>query len=167
MTDPGWYADPHGQAAYRYWDGSQWTGQTSAAPGPQPPAAGSAPPPPPPQKKKRGTPTAVKVALGIVLGFGTLIVGCAVLIGIGANEVQKEEQEHAISRSEFESISNGTSQSEVEDQLGDPADAQDFAVRGLPDSSCIYYHEEDDDLAEGAFFQFCFDGGKLTSKNAY
>jgi hypothetical protein len=26
----GWYADPHGQARLRYWDGSRWTGHTAA-----------------------------------------------------------------------------------------------------------------------------------------
>ncbi|HMA46862.1 MAG TPA: phospholipid scramblase-related protein [Frankiaceae bacterium] len=35
----GWYADPSGQHAYRYWDGSRWTEQVQqavAAPGPGP-----------------------------------------------------------------------------------------------------------------------------------
>jgi Protein of unknown function (DUF2510) len=27
---PGWYPDPQGEARLRYWDGSGWTGQTSA-----------------------------------------------------------------------------------------------------------------------------------------
>lgn len=26
----GWYADPYGAPVQRYWDGAQWTGQTSA-----------------------------------------------------------------------------------------------------------------------------------------
>jgi len=29
-TPPGWYPDPQGEARLRYWDGSGWTGQTSA-----------------------------------------------------------------------------------------------------------------------------------------
>jgi hypothetical protein len=28
-TPAGWHADPHGQAALRYWDGAQWTEHTS------------------------------------------------------------------------------------------------------------------------------------------
>jgi hypothetical protein len=26
---PGWYADPHGSATYRYWDGATWTEHTA------------------------------------------------------------------------------------------------------------------------------------------
>ena len=26
---PGWYPDPYGQAAQRYWDGGRWTGHTA------------------------------------------------------------------------------------------------------------------------------------------
>lgn len=181
MTDPGWYEDPQQQARYRYWDGQKWTGQTSSAaspptaaqaappspPGTPPPPGGPPAPVPAPPAPRKGTPIVIKVALGVVLGVVLLIAGCALLIGVGVNEAQKEEQEHAISRAQYESIKNGTPQSEVEDELGAPADAQDFDVKGLPDSSCIYYHEQDDDLASGAFFQFCFDGGKLSSKSAY
>jgi hypothetical protein len=29
----GWYPDPWGQAATRWWDGSGWTGHTGSAPG--------------------------------------------------------------------------------------------------------------------------------------
>jgi Protein of unknown function (DUF2510)/Glucodextranase, domain B len=32
----GWYPDPIGQGAARYWDGSRWTGRYRDAPGPQP-----------------------------------------------------------------------------------------------------------------------------------
>lgn len=31
-TPAGWYPDPQGQAAQRYWDGSQWTDHTSDVP---------------------------------------------------------------------------------------------------------------------------------------
>src|SRR2546430_198988 len=32
-TPPGWYPDPYGKAARRYWDGAEWTGHVDA-PGP-------------------------------------------------------------------------------------------------------------------------------------
>lgn len=31
VTPPGWYADPHGAAQVRYWDGTTWTSHTSPA----------------------------------------------------------------------------------------------------------------------------------------
>jgi len=30
----GWHADPWGEAPYRWWDGTQWTGHTTTDPGP-------------------------------------------------------------------------------------------------------------------------------------
>lgn len=39
---PGWYPDPYGSGALRWWDGFRWGEQLSAAPG-QPPAAYAAP----------------------------------------------------------------------------------------------------------------------------
>jgi hypothetical protein len=38
-TPPGWYPDPSGWAAWRWWDGDAWTGYASTPPGPAPAAA--------------------------------------------------------------------------------------------------------------------------------
>jgi hypothetical protein len=52
-------------------------------------------------------------------------------------------------------------------------DSQEFEqeipeIQDQPErSSCIYYPEKDRPLFEGDSYQFCFDNGKLTSKNAY
>ena len=125
-----------------------------------------------PYKRKRGG-TFMKVLLGVVLGGLVLIVGCAALIGAGVNEAEKEQDAKGITMSEFRSIQQGTSQEEVESQLGEPEDAQEFEnqIPELQDqpsrSSCIYYPEKGKPLFEGRSFQLCFDDGKLTSKNAY
>jgi hypothetical protein len=94
------------------------------------------------------------------------------LLAAGVDEATKEQNETAITRSQFRSIDIGTTQTAVERRLGDPGDKQQFENEGLPGeqaakSSCIYYNEKDKGLGEGAFFQFCFDEGRLTSKNSY
>jgi hypothetical protein len=75
----GWYPDPAGSGARRYWDGAGW-GQLEGAP---PPATAPAP-------TKRGVPLVLKIALGVVLAFVLMVGGCAALIGFAANEGSKE-----------------------------------------------------------------------------
>ena len=147
MADPGWYQDPENAGGQRYFDGENWTDQRK-----------DEPPPPPSAPKKSGGcfGTVAKVGLGVVLGIGVLIVGCALLIGKGVDDATKAEQEHAITQSQYESIENGTPQADVEDELGEPGDSQDFQAKGIPGSTCIYYNEKDTELLEGKFFQFCF-----------
>jgi hypothetical protein len=98
------------------------------------------------------------------------VVGCAVLLGTAAEEVEDEAQEHAISLAQFDSIEQGSTQAAVEQELGKPEDSQAFEQRfggRVEGSSCIYYNEKGKELFEGRSFQFCFTEGKLDSKNAY
>lgn len=184
-TAPGWYDDPAHPGYKRWWDGTAWTERTTTNPNPDPPTGSghggpAAPPPttgppaPPPygyvpQKKSR---TVLKVTLGVILGGCVLLAGCVALLAGGINEAEKEQDRHAISLSDFRSIRTGMRRSDVIDRLGvEPGDAQEFENEGLPGdavrSSCIYYNEKGKDLGEGRYFQFCFDGGRLTGKNAY
>lgn len=119
--------------------------------------------------KKR---TGLKIFAGICFVGLLFIVGCAVLIGGAANEIDKQAQEHAISKSQFDAIQQGTSQAAVEKKLGTPEDSQEFEQKGFgksapQGSSCVYYNEKGKDLFEGRSFQFCFTNRKLDSKNAY
>ena len=110
------------------------------------------------------------VAGAIILTFVVAIVGCAALIGAGVDEAEDDAQEHAITRAEFNSVDQGTSQAQIEERLGEPDDSQEFENKfggQVQGSSCIYYNEEGKELFEGASFQFCFTEGKLDSKNAY
>lgn len=114
--------------------------------------------------------TFLKVVLGIIVGGLVLIGGCVAIIGGAVDEAEDEAQEHAITRSEFNSIGQGATQSAVEKQLGDPEDSQEFEQRfgkKAQGSSCIYYNEEGQDLFEGESYQLCFTDGKLDSKNVY
>jgi Protein of unknown function (DUF2510) len=173
----GWYQNPEGPGQ-RYWDGARWT--DDYAPSPQPPPPQRTPPPQAAPQQARGQKegsnflrNCLVVALGIVLGGGLLFVGCAALLGEGFNQAEKEQTKNAITSSQFRSIEQGTTQEEVEAELGEPQDAQDFEQeipelqQGPQRSSCIYYPEKGKPLFEGRSFQFCFDEGKLTSKNAY
>jgi hypothetical protein len=150
----GWHDDPANPGRERYWDGDQWTGEGRDAP---------------PTKRKRRGGTFLKVVLGVVIGGTLLIAGCAALIGAGLNSTEK----NGITRSEFDSISQGTAQSAIEDKYGKPEDSQQFEQQ-IPElqnqpskSSCIYYSEKGKKILEGQSFQLCFDNSKLTSKNAY
>jgi hypothetical protein len=150
----GWHADPSTPGRDRYWDGERWSGETRDAP--------------PPKRKRRGG-TFLKVVLGVVIGGTVLIGGCAALIAGGL----ESEQKKGITRAEFDSISQRTTQSEIEEKFGQPENAQDFETQ-IPElqdqpsrSSCIYYPEKGRKILEGQSFQLCFDDGRLTSKNAY
>ncbi len=114
--------------------------------------------------------TVFKIAAGIILALVVVIGGCAALIGAGVNEAEDDAQEHAITKSQFDSIDQGSTQSEVEKELGDPSDDQEFESRfggKTQGSSCIYYNEKGAELFEGDSYQFCFTNEKLDSKNVY
>lgn len=161
QTPPGWYPNPQAPGQ-RYWDGTNWTDQYQA------------PQEQPAQQQGRGFfKSCLLVTLGVLLAGAVLIGGCVAIIGISADEAQKEQDKKGITQAEFDSIEQGTSQQQVEQQLGPPEDSQEFE-QNIPElqdqpftSSCIYYPEKDQPLFEGQSFQFCFDEGRLTSKNAY
>jgi hypothetical protein len=156
---PGWYPNPQGPGQ-RYWDGTKWTDQY------QPGA-------PVQEDKKRGRfgRNCLMVTLGVVIGGVVLIGGCVAILGSALDEAEDEQNETAITLQEFRSTPIGSSRQEVRRRLGTPGDVQEFENEGLPGSavrsSCIYYNEQDKGLGEGRYFQFCFDNGRLTGKNAY
>lgn len=116
--------------------------------------------------------TVFKIMIGIVLGFTVLIGGCAVLIGAGVNEAQKESDKTSITVQQYGEARTGTSRTAIEARFGEPQSQQDVqaeGIKGIPDSdfqqSCIYYNRKGQ-LA--SLFQFCFDGdGSLTSKASF
>ena len=158
----GWHRDPQNPVRERYWDGGQWTDQYRDAP-------------PVVEKRRRRGGTVMKVMLGVILGGVVLIAGCAALISSAADEAIKdldaEQQQHAITKEQFDSVSIGTTEEGVIKELGkQPEDAQEFTNKGFlseepQNSSCIYYNRDGGEF--GDVFQFCFDGGKLNSKNSY
>lgn len=121
-------------------------------------------------KKRSGFKTFAIVAGAGLLVLIVAIVGCAALIGVGVEEATDEAQEHAISRAEFNSVEQGTTQGAIEKRFGEPEDSQEFEQKfggQVTGSSCIYYNETGQELFEGDSYQFCFTEGRLDSKNAY
>ena len=55
--------------------------------------------------------TVLKIALGIILAFTVLIVGCVAIIGAGVDEavdeVQKESDKTSITQAEYQSVKVG------------------------------------------------------------
>jgi hypothetical protein len=124
-------------------------------------------------RRGRGLRIAGWGCLGMVAGSIAIVAVIALAISAGVEEAEEEQDRVGITLSEFRSIEQGTSQQEVVDTLGEPEDAQEFEQQ-IPElestparSSCIYYPEKGKPLFEGRSFQFCFDDGRLTSKNAY
>ena len=118
--------------------------------------------------------TIFKVAIGVLLAATVLVIGCVALLGAGADQVadelDKQQKANSISIKQYRATKTGTTQKAIEKRFGDPADAQEFETE-VPEldaksaGSCIYYNRRGGEI--GDLFQFCFDDGKLTSKNAY
>ena len=118
--------------------------------------------------------TVLKVALGIILAAAVLIGGCVALLGGAANEVadeiDKQQKANSITMQQFRETKTGTSRSQIEDRFGEPSDAQEFETE-IPEldakskGSCVYYNRRGGEL--GDIFQFCFENGKLQTKNSF
>ena len=125
--------------------------------------------------KKYKRRTVLKVLAISSAVFLLFIIGIIVLIGAGANEVSNqldaEQDAHAITATTYKSIHLGDSRSDVRDAAGKPPEnAQEFETAGVLDSSkikssCLYWNKKGGEF--GDIYQLCFDNGKLTSKNAY
>lgn len=189
----GWNPDPYGRHEQRYFDGAQWTEHVSDA-GVQGTDDPQAAPPSTvvPQRApdvatsaayrpvQQQTPAIVEhhrsrwpwVLLGIfgfmVIGFAGCAVISAVVLTKAADEISEQQERHAISQSQFESVAVGTSRASVLATLGkDPTTTSSFQseVAGDVDikSDCIYYWESGETF--GNWYQLCFDAaGNLASK---
>jgi hypothetical protein len=122
--------------------------------------------------KKR---TVLRVFVGLCIFSILAIGGCTAVIGSAANhaikEYDAEQQAHAITADQFHAVRLGSSERSVRGFLGKaPEDrqefqSQDFVTNEPSSSSCVYYNRDGGSF--GDVYQFCFDGGKLTSKNSY
>lgn len=168
------FIDPYGSTWRRNpetgqwgrWDGTQWVTVGKTPPGfGQPPPAPYAPPP---RRRRRVWPW-VLGSVGVV--FLLIVILVVVAIGGAVHELNREQAEHAISSAQFNGVQLGTSQPDVESQLGrSPENSQEFVSEGVLNttqihSSCIYYNQTDHTF--GDVYQFCFTNGSLTSKNSY
>jgi hypothetical protein len=111
--------------------------------------------------------TILKVMLGLLLGVVVLVVGCAVLLGSAADEVDQqlrdEQEANAVTDTEARALKLGTRRRAVIEQLGRPESTQESENEGLGRSGCIYYNRSGGDVGET--WQFCFENGRLRGKN--
>ncbi|WP_022909629.1 DUF2510 domain-containing protein [Aestuariimicrobium kwangyangense] len=78
MSQPGWYPDPSGQPGqFRFWDGAQWSQQTTANPAQTPPPGGGQAPPP---RRSGGAGRWVLLVVGVLV---VALVGFLVVRGLG------------------------------------------------------------------------------------
>lgn len=115
--------------------------------------------------------TVFKVVLGVLIAGLLLVGGCVALIGGAANEaskeIDKEQNENAITNNQARGVKLGTARAEVERKFGPPKSDQESENAGVGSDSCIYYNIKDGEVLDQ--WQFCFGGkgkqGKLTGKN--
>lgn len=97
--------------------------------------------------------TVLKVALGIILGLTVLIVGCAVIVGVGVNDavdkVDKDNQKTAVTQAQIDRIKPGKSRASVERLLGKPA-ADDIQTSVTSDGKdvTVYYPVKNGNLLD-------------------
>ena len=124
--------------------------------------------------------TVLKIALGIILAFTVLIVGCVAIIGAGVDEavdeVQKDSDKTSITQAEFQSVkvgSEGNTRGRIASRFGEPQSQQEIQtgdVEGIPDSAsgleCIYYNRGG---KIASLYQFCIDpeADRVQSKSSF
>jgi Protein of unknown function (DUF2510) len=177
----GYYPDPLGSGRSRYWDGSNWT-PTLGPMVPEGTARGKSVPPPTkvcPHCRARAetfestcpscgraygmSRGAIAGIIGATVAVLVLFVGgCAAFVLV----VDDLEVEGEISRAEYDSIEVGDTESAVRGQLGSPTNTSEVQEAGGT-FKCIYYDDEDADFDEDDYFELCFRGGILLSKQEF
>jgi hypothetical protein len=187
----GWYPDPTDRSRQRYWDGHAWRDQ--AAPTQVQPTRSSSGATRQQQTRamiqrsrhRRPKPLWVLGAMVLVLvvGGGAWLV----LRGSGTSKTKStavspnptlsakalnaEQQAHAISKAQFDSVSLGTSEGGVVKALGKPPqNPEQYVNNGVLKqtdirSSCLYYNQSGASFGSG--FRFCFTNTGLVNKKAF
>jgi hypothetical protein len=107
--------------------------------------------------------------VGVLAIVGVVIVALAVNSAV--DNLNAEQAKHAITKQQFDAVQLGTSPAALAAQLGKaPENTQEFVTKGVLSeqdiqSSCVYYNQVGKSF--GSRYQFCFENGALTSKNAY
>jgi hypothetical protein len=106
----------------------------------------------------------LKIMFAIIAAVVVLVVVAVVALGAALDSAQKDSDKQAITPAQFRSVKQGTSLHALTDRFGEPTDHQRMKVSGAAKSDCVYYNAKGDFTGQ---YQFCFDGGKLTSKARY
>lgn len=111
----------------------------------------------------------------IVGTAAALLILIIVLVGVVINgavdQLNAEQQAHAITPAQYTTVKLGVTRQQLESQLGkQPENAQEFVSKGFLNqgqlnSSCLYYNESGKTF--GHLYQFCFTNDQLDTKSAY
>lgn len=190
-TQDGDFTDPYGSTwrhdsstgKWSRWDQTShsWVGSESEPPGyNRAPAQSGAPQtgreeverrdePARPKKKRH----VLRLVLGLLALFILLVIVLPIaLIGGAAKHVSNEQQKHAITQSQFDSVKLGISRAQLHQELGKPPENSQQGVNqsvgnsGQINHECDYYPQRDQSFSTTRY-QFCFTNDSLTSKNKY
>jgi hypothetical protein len=123
---------------------------------------------PPTRIKRKKWPWVLGTLFVIFILFIVLIVAS---IGKALNDLNAEQAAHAISTSQFNAVPLGITNAALVTELGkQPENSQEFVSQGILNSgqinsSCVYYNQTGHLF--GQYYQFCFNGDSLNSKNSY
>ena len=191
QRSPGWYQDPTDRSRRRYWDGSDWTDQVAPTrlqpTGSSTPATGEPKTRADIQRSRRRSPgrlwalggifLVVVVGIGawaVLRGGGKATTGSTAIVPnptLSAKALNNEQQAHAISTAQFNSVALGTSEVAVVKMLGKPPqDPEDYVSNGVLKqtdlkTSCLYYNKGGASFGSG--FRFCFANQGLANKTVF
>jgi hypothetical protein len=157
-------------------DGKWYPPQPNASVATLPPPPGQSPQYAPQQPQYMYVPKQRRRAWPWVLGgvgavFVLIIVLVVVAIGGAVKALSDAEASHAISSAQFNGVQLGITHAQLQSELGKtPENSQTFVQQGVLNqgqinTSCVYYNESGRTF--GNYYQFCFNGDALNTKNSY
>lgn len=113
------------------------------------------------RKAARGVGKTIK---WLLIGGALLIVVVviAAIVGLGNASDKSDKSSAQVGAAGFRSVKLGTPLAAVKARFGKPQDTTVTEAQGFR-MTCLHYGV----LSQNGYYEFCFQGGKLTNKNAF